>query len=54
MRFRALKNLPLFVSLVFLSSCQMMPERIQQARLALAAQIQAEPPGDYFIGRRYY
>ena len=32
-----------------------MPEGIQQARLAACpAKIQAEPPGDYFIGRRYY
>ena len=31
-----------------------MPEGIQQARLATAQSIQAEPPGDYFIGRRYY
>ncbi len=30
------------------------PQGIQQARLAEAARIQAEPPGDYFIGRRYY
>ena len=31
-----------------------MPEGIQQARLAMSAKIEAEPPGDYFIGRRYY
>ena len=31
-----------------------MPEGIHQARIAMTAQIQAEPPGNYFIGRRYY
>ena len=31
-----------------------MPEGIQQARFNMAASIQSEPPGDYFIGRRYY
>ena len=31
-----------------------MPEGIQRARLAMAQGIAAEPPGDYFIGRRYY
>ena len=31
-----------------------MPEGIQQARIAAAQNIQAEPPGDYFIGRRYF
>jgi hypothetical protein len=29
-------------------------EGIQSARLAMNTAIQAEPPGDYFIGRRYY
>ena len=31
-----------------------MPEGIQEARLAAFQRIQAEPPGNYFIGRRYY
>ena len=31
-----------------------MPEGIQQARIAMAQNIAAEPPGDYFIGRRYF
>src|SRR3712207_4427691 len=30
------------------------PQGIQQARLDSAARIRAEPPGDYYIGRRYY
>ena len=54
MRFRSLKNLSFFVSLVFLAGCQTMPEGIHQARLAMFAKIQTEPPGDYFVGRRYY
>lgn len=31
-----------------------MPQGIQQARAAVAQSIASEPPGDYFIGRRYY
>jgi hypothetical protein len=38
----------------FLPGCQTMPEGIQQARIAMAQSIAAEPPGDYFIGRRYF
>ncbi len=44
----------LLVSLVFLAGCQTMPEGIQQARIAMHQHIQAEAPGDYYIGRRYY
>lgn len=54
MRFRSLKNILLLLSLCFLASCQTMPEGIHQARLAMSARIQSEPPGDYFIGRRYF
>lgn len=49
------KALGLFATLCFLAGCETpMPTGIQQARLAMAARIQAEPPGDYFIGRRYF
>jgi hypothetical protein len=34
--------------------CALEPEGIQQARAAANQSIAAEPPGDYFIGRRYY
>src|SRR5213082_3935692 len=44
----------LLLSAVFLSSCQTMPQGIQQARIEMAQRIAAEPTGDYFIGRRYY
>ena len=46
----------LFLSLLALlpwSGCQTVPSHGQEARLAMAQQIQAEPPGNYFIGRRY-
>lgn len=45
----------LFLTAIFLASCEtQMPQGIQQSRAAAAASIQAEAPGDYFIGRRYY
>lgn len=49
-----LRSLSFIVSLCFLAGCQTMPEGFHQARLNMSAKIQAEPPGDYFIGRRYY
>jgi hypothetical protein len=55
MKVRALRCLPLLVILAFFAGCEPpIPEGIQQARIAMAARIQAEPPGNYFIGRRYY
>ena len=39
---------------VLLSSCETMPQGIQQARVEMVQHIAAEPAGDYFIGRRYY
>jgi len=54
MPFRLLRNLSFFVSLALLTACETMPEGIQEARFAALQRIQAEPPGDYFIGRRYY
>lgn len=44
----------LLVSLVFLAGCETMPEGIQQARIAMHQNIQAETPGNYYIGRRYF
>ena len=44
----------LIVTLSSLGGCQTAPNRMEQARLATAQKIQAEPPGDYFIGRRYF
>src|SRR5215471_14391619 len=39
---------------LFFAGCQTVPQGIQQARIDMAQHIAAEPPGDYFIGRRYY
>jgi hypothetical protein len=44
----------IFLCAVLLSSCETMPQGIQQARIEMAQHITAEPAGDYFIGRRYY
>jgi hypothetical protein len=41
-------------ALLSITSCESIPAGIQEARIAQAQQIAAEPPGDYFIGRRYY
>ncbi|HEV8422059.1 MAG TPA: hypothetical protein VGQ40_01850 [Chthoniobacterales bacterium] len=54
MKIRQLRSLSLFVSLLLLAGCETMPEGIQEARVAMAARIQAEPPGNYFIARRYF
>jgi hypothetical protein len=39
---------------LFLVGCQTVPQGIQEARIEMAQRIAAEPPGDYYIGRRYY
>ena len=44
----------LLLAVFFLAGCETMPQGIQQARIEAAQKIQAEPPGDYFIGRRYF
>ena len=47
--------LSLCLALAFLTSCQ-TPEwqGIQSARLGMVEAIKTEPPGNYFIGRRYF
>lgn len=42
------------IAALFLSGCASEPQGIQQSRGAATAAIQNEPPGDYYIGRRYY
>src|SRR6266850_119771 len=54
MSFPSRKHLSFFFAAIFLASCETIPEGIQQARIAMAQRIQTEPPGDYFIGRRYF
>ena len=44
----------LVVSFFFSGCASTMPHGIQQSRTQAAHQIQAEPPGDYYIGRRYF
>jgi len=39
---------------LFTGCATTMPQGIQQARVEAAQKIAAEPPGDYFIGRRYF
>src|SRR5713101_1411190 len=43
-----------FLGALFFTSCETVPEGIHQAKIAMAQNIQSEPAGDYFIGRRYY
>jgi hypothetical protein len=44
-----------FLVAFFFAGCgSSTPSGIQEARLTAARNIQAEPPGDYFIGRRYF
>jgi hypothetical protein len=38
----------------FIAGCETEPVGIHQTQAAMAKQIAAEPPGDYYIGRRYY
>ncbi len=52
---RPLLLLALFSTAFVLAGCQTpIPQGIQQARVAMTQSIQAEPPGNYYIGRRYY
>jgi hypothetical protein len=44
----------LIITLSSLGGRQTAPNGVEQARLAMAQKIQAEPPGIYFIGRRYF
>ena len=46
----------LLVTSAFLGGCASQPQGIQSnaALAATAATVQSEPPGEYFIGRRYF
>jgi hypothetical protein len=53
--FRFVFAFEVLLGLFFLTGCgTSMPHGIQQNRADVAQRIQAEPPGDYFIGRRYF
>jgi hypothetical protein len=41
-------------AILFCAGCQTMPTGIQDSRVAMRQRIAAEPPGDYYIGRRYF
>ena len=47
-------TLDVFLALLLLAGCETMPSGMQQSRVQAAQRIQAEPPGDYFIGHRYF
>jgi hypothetical protein len=52
---RALRNWFMFgVVVLVLAGCETVPQGIQQAKIEAAQRIAAEPPGDYYIGRRYF
>lgn len=53
-RFLFLAPIKVLLAALLLSGCETVPQGIQQARIAMAQRIQAEPTGDYFIGRRYF
>ncbi len=48
------KNFVLVLALCSLMSCVAVPAGGESARLTRSRAIAAEPPGDYFIGRRYF
>jgi hypothetical protein len=52
--FRFLLAFEVLLGLFLFTGCASSPSGIQQTRIDMAQRIQAEPPGDYFIGRRYF
>jgi hypothetical protein len=51
---RILLSIEILFGVFAFTSCESIPSGIQEARIAMAQKIQSEPPGDYFIGRRYF
>ncbi len=55
---RFLVSFQIAAAALLVAGCAGEPQGIQQSRVAAAAStaaaIQKEPPGDYYIGRRYY
>ena len=47
-------SIEVLLAALFFTGCETVPEGIQQAKIAMAQHIATEPPGDYFIGRRYF
>ncbi len=53
--FRFIFAFELLLGLFLFTGCgSTTPQGIQQSQAEAASRIQAEPPGDYFIGRRYF
>ena len=52
--FRFILAFQFLLGLFLFTGCASSPSGIQQARTDAAQRIQSEPPGDYFIGRRYF
>lgn len=48
------KPILLTAAVLLLAGCQTPESGMQQAKAAMAQRIAAEPPGDYYIGRRYF
>lgn len=51
---RILLSIEILLGVFLFAGCESVPQGIQQARAAMAQSIQSEPPGNYFIGRRYF
>src|SRR5467141_1809836 len=51
-----LRAKPVFfaAALLVFAGCETTPTGIQNAKVAMAQRIAAEPAGDYYIGRRYF
>ncbi|MEA3213082.1 MAG: hypothetical protein QOE70_6139 [Chthoniobacter sp.] len=54
MHLRFLSPFPLLLLMGFFAGCEAVDAPDNAARAAMNSAIKAEPPGDYFIGRRYY
>jgi hypothetical protein len=47
-------SIQVILGALFLAGCETEPTGIERSKMAVKAQIAAEPPGDYYVGRRYY
>jgi hypothetical protein len=47
-------SIQVLLGALFLAGCETEPTGIERSKMAIKAQIAAEPPGDYYVGRRYY
>ncbi len=51
---RILLSIEILLGAFILAGCESVPSGIQESRVAMTQSIQSEPPGNYFIGRRYF